>query len=113
MNLWGLLKTPIFGNIHFKVPEFLRPIPAAGWSPETGGEKDPGILPSCICICICTLYVHLLLPRTELTFIFEGQPPQNKAEIPIKTRVIWVLGIYIYLSFSNHIISVHHTICSN
>ena len=28
-----------------------------------------------------------------MTSIFEGQPHQNKAEIPIKTRVIWVLGI--------------------
>ena len=28
-----------------------------------------------------------------MTPIFEGQPHQNKAEIPIKTRVIWVLGI--------------------
>ena len=32
-----------------------------------------------------------------MTSIFEGQPPKNKAEIPIKTRVIWVLGIYIYI----------------
>ena len=27
-----------------------------------------------------------------MTSIFEGQPPQNKAEIPIKTMVIRVLG---------------------
>ena len=26
--------------------------------------------------------------------IFEGQPIQNKAEMPMKTGVIWVLGIY-------------------
>ena len=30
-----------------------------------------------------------------MTFIFEGQPPQNKAQTPIKTRgAIWVPGIY-------------------
>ena len=33
-----------------------------------------------------------------MTSIFEGQPPQNKAELPIKTRgPIWVPGIYIYI----------------
>ena len=33
------------------------------------------------------------MPRSPMTSIFEGQPTQNKAEIPIKTRVIWLLGI--------------------
>ena len=27
-----------------------------------------------------------------MTSIFEGQPPKNKAETPMKTGVIWVLG---------------------
>ena len=30
-----------------------------------------------------------------MTPIFEGQPPQNKAETPIKTVVIWGPGICI------------------
>ena len=34
-----------------------------------------------------------------LTSIFEGQPPKTRP-FPIKTRVIWVLGLYMYLSFS-------------
>ena len=34
-------------------------------------------------------------PGTKLTSIFEGQHPQNNAELPIKTRgPIWVLGSY-------------------
>ena len=37
---------------------------------------------------------HLLyIPRTQLTSIFEGQPSKTRP-FPIKTRVIWVLGIY-------------------
>ena len=28
--------------------------------------------------------------------IFEGQPRQNKAEIPSKIGVIWVKGIWLY-----------------
>ena len=32
-----------------------------------------------------------MLPGTQLTAISEGQPPQNKAQTPIKTRVIWFL----------------------
>ena len=38
--------------------------------------------------------VFIPLPRAPMTSIFEGQPPQNKAELPIKTRVICVLGMY-------------------
>ena len=34
------------------------------------------------------------IPRTQLTSIFEGQPDKN-IPFSIKTRVIWVLGIYI------------------
>ena len=30
-----------------------------------------------------------------MTSIFQGQPSKGKAKIPIKTRVIWVPGIYI------------------
>ncbi len=32
-------------------------------------------------------------PGAPITSIFEGQPPQNKAETPTKTRVIWAPGI--------------------
>ena len=31
--------------------------------------------------------------RAPMTSIFEGQPPKTR-NVPIKTRVIWVLGIY-------------------
>ena len=34
----------------------------------------------------------LIIPRAPTTSIFEGQPPKNKAETPMKTGVIWVLG---------------------
>ena len=41
----------------------------------------------------CVFVAHFHLPRALImTSIFEGQPPQNKAEIPIKTMVIRVLG---------------------
>ena len=60
----------------------LQPLPQA--SPE-GGDH------------IC---VHVYIPGTQITSIFDGQPQQDKAELPIKTRVIWVLGeckhIYLY-----------------
>ena len=39
------------------------------------------------------LYKYLYISGTQITSIFEGQPPQNPS--PIKTRVIWVPGIYI------------------
>ena len=38
---------------------------------------------------ICLYYI----PGTEMTSIFEGQPPKTKP-FPIKTRVIWVPGMY-------------------
>ena len=38
----------------------------------------------------------LYIPRTQLTSIFEGQPSKTRP-FPIKTRVIWVLGIYMFL----------------
>ena len=38
------------------------------------------------------------IPGTQTTSIFKGRSPKkNKAKIPIKTRVIWVLGICIYI----------------
>ena len=38
----------------------------------------------------------LSIPRAPMACVFfEGQPPQNKTQIPIKRRVIWVLGIHI------------------
>ena len=43
-----------------------------------------------------TVYGWLYIPRAPMTFIFEGQPLQNKVQTPIKTRgPIWVLGIWI------------------
>ena len=36
------------------------------------------------------------IPRTQMTPILKGQPPQTRP-FPIKTGVIWVLGIYIYI----------------
>ena len=39
------------------------------------------------------------IPRGPMTSIFEGQPPQNKAEIPIKEDVMLLLGMY------NHMLS--------
>ena len=36
----------------------------------------------------------LYIPGTQMTSIFEGQPPKTRP-FPIKTRVIWVPGIYI------------------
>ena len=42
----------------------------------------------------------LYIPRTQLTSIFEGQPSKTRP-LPIKTRVIWVLGIYITSSWND------------
>ena len=44
-----------------------------------------------LCICMYLFYI----PRTQMTPILKGQPPQTRP-FPIKTGVIWVLGIYIY-----------------
>ena len=38
----------------------------------------------------------MYIPRTQMASIFEGQPLKTRP-FPIKTRVIWVLGIYIYI----------------
>ena len=40
--------------------------------------------------------LYIYIPRTQLTSIFEGQPFKTRP-FSIKTRVIWVLGIYIYI----------------
>ena len=44
-----------------------------------------------------TVYLQMwyYIPGTQLTSIFEGQPSKTRP-FPIKTRVCWVLGIYIY-----------------
>ena len=42
---------------------------------------------------------------TPMTSIFEGQPTKKKAFSPSKTRVIWVLGAYIYIC------SIYLSIC--
>ena len=50
-------------------------------------------------------YDHIHIPGTKMTSIFEeGQPPQNKAELPIKnkghlgSRHLYIF-IYIYISY--------------
>ena len=37
--------------------------------------------------------IYIYIPRTQLTSIFEGQPSKTRP-FSIKTRVIWVVGIY-------------------
>ena len=50
------------------------------------------------------LVTYIYIPRTQLTSIFEDHPPKTRP-FPIKTRVIWVLGIYtciyIYTQYRN------------
>ena len=41
----------------------------------------------------CFSDIELYIPGTQMTSIFEGQPPKTRP-FPIKTRVIWVPGIY-------------------
>ena len=43
------------------------------------------------------MYIH---PGTQITSIFEGQPRKTRP-FPIKTRVIWVPGIYVYIYINN------------
>ena len=42
--------------------------------------------------------MEICIPRTQMTSIFEGQPPPKTRPFPIKTGVIWVLG---YISFKH------------
>ena len=46
---------------------------------------------------------HIMYPRTQLTSIFEGQPSKT-GPFPIKTRVIWVLGILYYIHFTEYLV---------
>ncbi len=39
--------------------------------------------------------IYIYIPGTQMISIFEGQPPKTRF-FPIKTRVIWVPGIYKY-----------------
>ena len=39
------------------------------------------------------IHLEIHMPRTPMTSIFEGQPPETNP-FPIKTRVIWVPGTY-------------------
>ena len=39
--------------------------------------------------------IYIYIPRTQLTSIFEDQPPKGRP-FTIKTRVIWVPDIYIH-----------------
>ncbi len=41
-------------------------------------------------------FFNMDIPGAQMTSIFEGQPPKTRP-FPIKTRVIWVPGIYIYI----------------
>ena len=41
--------------------------------------------------------IYIYIPGTQMTSIFEGQPPKTRP-FPIKTRVIWVPGIYTTLA---------------
>ena len=45
------------------------------------------------------MQIYIYIPRTQITTMFEGQPPQNKA-FSNQNRVIWVPGIdmfkYVY-----------------
>ena len=40
-------------------------------------------------------HIYIYIPGTQMISIFEGQPPKTRF-FPIKTRVIWVPGIYKY-----------------
>ncbi len=42
--------------------------------------------------CLIPPASNIGIPGTQMTSIFEGQPPKTRP-FPIKTRVIWVLGI--------------------
>ena len=44
--------------------------------------------------------IYIYIPRTQLTSIFEGQPLKTRP-FRTKTRVIWVLGIYTWISLSS------------
>ena len=46
----------------------------------------------------CCIYIYIRTPRTPMTSILVVEPPKTRP-FPIKTRVIWVLGIYIYFFF--------------
>ena len=48
-------------------------------------------------------YISYYVPRTQLTSIFEGQPSKT-GPFPIKTRVIWVLGILYYIHFTEYLV---------
>ena len=48
-----------------------------------------------MCLHSVDLY-GIYIPRAQITSIFEGQPSKTRP-FPIKSRVIWVLGIYIYM----------------
>ena len=58
-----------------------------------GGERGKGEMS-----CVQNpgwLFIYIYIPRTQLTsIIFEGQPSKTRP-FSIKTRVIWVPGIYI------------------
>ena len=43
-------------------------------------------------------WLLLYIPGTQETSVFEGQPPKTRP-FPIKTRVIWVPGCYVFVVF--------------
>ena len=61
--------------------------PCHGWGCTIERETIQFIYTSC-----AQLYIHIYVPRAPTTSIFEGDPPRNKAFLPIKTRVaIWIV----------------------
>ena len=54
--------------------------------------------------------VVVQMPRTQMTTIFEGQPPKTRP-FPFETRAIWVPGIYISCSPRVYLFSCHCERC--
>ena len=79
---------------------------------------DPILLVENILIIYIYILIYIYIPRTRLTSIFEGQPSKTRP-FPIKTRVIWVLGIYniyyiyIYICVVNLAELYTHTLAPN
>ena len=71
------------------------------WPLALGSKKNPWCFRDCpsknrgkLGVLDTYIYPYLYVPRTQRTSIFHGQPSKTKL-FSIKTRVIWVLGIYI------------------
>ena len=64
----------------------------------------------CIQLASGVLNVVVQIPRTQMTTIFEGQPPKTRP-FPFETRAIWVPGIYISCSPRVYLFSCHCERC--